>query len=162
MSTELAWAAGFFDGEGCTYYEGRRSIRLSVVQTQADGELPVTLVRFKDAVGGFGYFNRRPTRDDWSPSWSWSLGKRDEARAVLVALWPYLSQPKKDQAERVLAKADAYECKPRGKGPPLREHCKRGHLMAETRRRPPRGGTYCAECVRLRSLEHQQRQKVGI
>lgn len=32
------------------------------------------------------------------------------------------------------------------KGPDLLEYCKRGHLMSETRKRHPNGGTYCSKC----------------
>ena len=63
MDTELAWAAGFFDGEGsvaCYYYNDRRdrhgklrgtSLTANVRQAEGrDGGMPPTLLRFQGAV----------------------------------------------------------------------------------------------------------------
>jgi hypothetical protein len=73
----LAWAAGFFDGEGCFHFSLRRRSdgaldrSTQVRMTQADSEV---LIRFRDAVGGLGrvygpYDKRRAT---WRPQWQYA------------------------------------------------------------------------------------------
>lgn len=110
---ELAWAAGFFDGEGCTtlstqmqlrsgkFYE-YNSIHLNV--NQVDREV---LDRFQRAVGlgrvGGPYSKKGPNQQD---QYSYRCGAIQEVRFVLEALWPYLGSVKKLQA---LDKIEQYE-----------------------------------------------------
>src|SRR3990167_4045118 len=91
---EVAWAAGFFDGEGCTYCSrDGRARSLSIAQNEAG-----PLHRFQRAVGAgsvTGPYNAvRQTR----PHLIWSTAKTADIRMVLMKLWPYLSQPKRDDA----------------------------------------------------------------
>ena len=56
---ELAWAAGFFDGEGSasSWLPKRRMTRrrqMSASQGGVPGEYPLVLVRFRAATGGRG------------------------------------------------------------------------------------------------------------
>ena len=109
QSIERAWAAGFFDGEGSTLAErvtpgagrGQPYLRLAMELTQVD-ERP--LRRFAAAVGS-GRVQARPAR--LSPtrrqqaSWRWRASHAEAERA-LCALWPYLSEPKREQAMRVV------------------------------------------------------------
>jgi hypothetical protein len=96
---EMAWAAGFFDGEGSI---GTNRGRLVVQITQAE---PSTLTRFKEAVGhgtvGGPY---QPTlRPTSRPLWKWWAYGR-QALAVVDQLRPWLSGPKLDRAVVVLAR----------------------------------------------------------
>lgn len=99
---ELAWAAGFFDGEGTAYARanrrGHRHLRLTVKQARHPSEvgMPSVLERFRAALqlGAIGgpYAdpgNRRPTYQWYAIS--------SEALAAAAALWPYLSAVKRDQ-----------------------------------------------------------------
>ena len=105
QSIELAWAAGFYDGEGSTGVERRRQapgrgqpyVGLVVEVTQVD-ERP--LRRFAAAVG-VGRINLRPRRGNRQPQWRWRAAG-GAARRALRALWPYLSEPKREQALRAL------------------------------------------------------------
>jgi hypothetical protein len=97
---ELAWAAGFFDGEGSTslyFSHGHPYLRLSIPQT--DERL---LIRFQAAVGGLGIVGppRRPKgyKAHWKTIWKYSVRKQADVYTILDLLWPYLSEPKKDQA----------------------------------------------------------------
>lgn len=105
--TELAWAAGFYDGEGSTsssYKNNYRQISMAINQA---GD-PCTLNRFCEAVGNLGtvkgpYFP--PSfKAHYQQQWLWSAGKLEHIQQVLCVLWPYLSQPKKDQAHRVVSR----------------------------------------------------------
>jgi hypothetical protein len=109
QSIELAWAAGFFDGEGSTLVDrmvpgaghGQPRLRLAMELTQVD-ERP--LQRFAAAVGSGRVRARpervRPGRHDQA-SWRWRASDA-AAEAALVRLWPYLSAPKREQATRVV------------------------------------------------------------
>ena len=101
--TELAWAAGFFDGEGCSHVARSTKpnvspyVRLAVAQKERG-----PLFRFQDAVGT-GTING-PYGGGVS---YWSAGGRLQARAVMEKLWPYLSEPKRDQYLAKKREADA-------------------------------------------------------
>ncbi len=86
-SAELAWAAGFFDGEGYTTTSGRY---LQVGITQKDTR---TLDRFLAAVG-LGSVTH-PVRIS-----CWRANGADAYR-VMEKLWPALSAPKREQFLRI-------------------------------------------------------------
>ncbi len=98
---ELAWAAGFFDGEGSTSYTSTRGLtrinyypRLHISQKNE-----TTLLRFQQAIGGFGKISAKLPRPGM---YQWQLDRFEHVQAVIGLLWKYLSQQKKDQAIKVL------------------------------------------------------------
>jgi len=110
-SHELAWAAGFFDGEGCTTNFGstRREAaraRMRISQSGDDGHLVID--RFQAAIGGPG--NRYVIAADAQRKirFVWELHKQLDVHHVLNRLWPYLGQVKRDQALRAIARRDAW------------------------------------------------------
>ena len=101
---DLAWAAGFFDGEGCTSYHASRKQkfypRLRVVQCGEFGEL--LLRRFQRSVQmGKVYGPYKPIKDYYLPRWIFQVSG-PQVREVLRLLWPWLSEVKKRQALKVL------------------------------------------------------------
>ncbi len=99
---ELAWAAGFYDGEGYAGTQlarsGNRHLRLSI--GQADRSL---LERFQRAVYGLGRINgpyqrSAPDGTPRKPMHYWRASSC-EARRVIDLLTPYLSEPKLAQIE---------------------------------------------------------------
>ena len=77
---ELAWAAGFWDGEGCTYRSPRQWF-MEVNQTEV-----TTLERFMAAVGvGKIYGPRMPhkTTLGTSPQWRWRIGSLPNLKVVI-------------------------------------------------------------------------------
>lgn len=110
-TTEVAWAAGFFDGEGTTHIaEIRRTrngraygpyLQLFVSVDQAD---EATLERLTTALG-LGRIYARPTRADrlgTKPMFRWMTSDRESGQAVIAMLWPFLSVPKRVQAANCL------------------------------------------------------------
>ena len=98
---ELAWAAGFFDGEGSTYVDP--ALRVSVVQND-----PYVLERFQRAVGGLGrvgggkvIYGRAK-----KPMFTWRTSGWREAQAVIALLWQWLSPQKREQALKAFARYD--------------------------------------------------------
>ena len=107
---ELAWAAGFFDGEGSTHVASRfyeRSdgvtkgpylqLQLSIVQV---GEW--CLIRFMQAVGDLGAIYAEKDRDGCQPRHRWQVGSFEDCQAVLAMLWPFWTSPKRAQAASCL------------------------------------------------------------
>jgi hypothetical protein len=102
----LAWAAGFFDGEGNTNAfrrppAGTYNIQMSVTQIHVD-----TLVRFQSCLGGIGrlhgpYITKTPgTR----PQYEWRLGGFEQVQAGVAMLWEWLTPHKREQAADALLK----------------------------------------------------------
>ena len=99
--TEQAWAAGLFDGEGSTCPAGRTrldgarpSLRMTLSQKNTGPEL---LTRFQQAVG-VGHVKQRADRPG---VWTWTC-VGEACKQALEKMWPWLSNPKKEQATRVL------------------------------------------------------------
>lgn len=105
---ELAWAAGFWDGEG---YSGLVRIKnkkaaMRPIATVAQTDIRV-LERFKNAVG-LGQIRGpyQPSNPNASPSYQWSSGGTfTRLLKMYECLSPYLSDVKLNQMKDVL---DAY------------------------------------------------------
>jgi len=110
LTLELAWAAGLFDGEGCTsarLYKSRPGsvrIQASVSQSSHSADLvPSVLRRFQHAVGGMGsigapYFDAR----SGTFAHQWRACSFEEAQAVIAVLWMNLGAIKRVQAADAL------------------------------------------------------------
>ena len=152
----LAWAAGFFDGEGCTRAieaDGPHGVthhtEMAITQIHRD-----TLERFQDAVGGLGYI----VGPDFyggrkNGLWRWRLTDWRGIQAVLAMLWPWLGPHKKQQARVKMAAAVADR-----RTRHVRElSCPSGHARAKFGRRTRSGNWACRECQRL----HAQRYRAA-
>jgi hypothetical protein len=110
----LAWAAGFFDGEGSTMLHADKSrpgyLRLEVAVPQADHDgVPTVLLRFQDAIGGLGRIVG-PEDDDL---YKWISRGRLEAMAVIALIWDQLGQVKRLQADAAIKRfLSQYESNP--------------------------------------------------
>lgn len=99
---ELAWAAGFFDGEGWVGATTRgaktgpkRYLQLGI--TQID---PYVLERFRSAVGGLGSVTGPyAQKGRWRPRYHYQLGSRAGVTSVMLQLEPFLSEIKRLQWE---------------------------------------------------------------
>ena len=82
----------------------RRYIQIVMTITQTE---PTTLIRFQAAVKQ-GRVHGPYTRGPNKPRWQWTVEGPDRCSEVLDKLWPYLSQPKRDQADGIIDKYVAY------------------------------------------------------
>lgn len=98
---ELAWAAGFFDGEGSIFVIGKThlGVRLAVGQTDVR-----PLHRFDEAVNSLGTLNKPipKTNPKHNPLWIYQVQKFEYVQAIIALLWKYLSEPKREQARLAL------------------------------------------------------------
>lgn len=164
-STELAWAAGFYDGEGSTGVT-RRQLVLTLKQVD-----PRPIQRLIEAlrVGRLLGPYERPDPNQ-RPIHGWRVFD-NEAKAALDLMWPYLSEPKREQAELALARWEKARV---GLNVPLSDGirrswvnrrlraqgiepvaCSRGHVLAEVGR--TKGGE-CRGCTRDRVKRSRQRR----
>lgn len=93
--SEIAWAAGFFDGEGGTYFYRRSGLRLQVSQRKTN-----LLHRFREAVN-LG----RVSTSGHSGMWKFRVSNFDEVTNVLKLLWPWIGKDKREQAQEATTAA---------------------------------------------------------
>ena len=89
---ELAWAAGFFDGEGWAG-KSKRGVQARINQADVNG-VPSVLLRFQTALDGVGTIAgpyRKPERQDL---YSWTVSNRGDVALVLRLLRPWLGSVK--------------------------------------------------------------------
>ena len=90
--TDLAWAAGIIDGEGCiTITRAGGQLRVMVANTDLR-----MLHKLRELFGG-NISRKKTYRAHYKPQWFWQLCAKDAAGA-LNAMLPYLVT-KADQAE---------------------------------------------------------------
>lgn len=100
--TELAWSAGFLDGEG-TY--GMRRVKKAsghvvvALDFQAQQVHREPLDRLAAVLGGSvtgPYGPYKNNRD--KPIFSWHLRKYEDVKVALFKLWPFMGTVKREQA----------------------------------------------------------------
>jgi len=120
---ELAWAAGFFDGEGSTIARtlstrpGYYQLNVTVPQGCRQG-VPPLLKRFQQAMLGLGHITGPSDEDIYMLRFT----AREEATLVLRLLWPDLGDVKRAQATHAIAlvarTGGSYERRKPRKSPP--------------------------------------------
>ncbi len=169
MSEELAWAGGFFDGEGCTYLEKHRTHtgyvvpRLYVPQSCDVGIAP-ELLRLSSVLHGLGRISGvRRGKGDSKPYRRWRIQASGDVQRALHLLWPFIGDVKRSQAQRVMRVINAQGDLPRGNpafGVAGARFCLRGHDKWNARVRPFKGRgkneedpnlhlRQCLECARV-------------
>jgi hypothetical protein len=148
---ELAWAAGFFDGEGSTSPHRDKTgyciVQMSIGQVERE-----PLDRFMKVVGGKIYGPRaHKNRFGSRPQYRWKADGIG-ARAILGLLWPYLTEVKRSQAAAVFAQ-DNSSGRPKSQH---RTHCPKGHDYDYVR---PNGNRGCRQCSREQRKASQQRKR---
>jgi hypothetical protein len=105
-TTELAWVAGFFDGEGYIGSggsQGKRTIEMSIAQASV-GELPLTLTRVAIVLGVGNLRGPRMLPNAWSklPQYVWKAAAFEDVQYATAMLWRWLGPVKRAQARAAL------------------------------------------------------------
>jgi hypothetical protein len=100
---ELAWAAGFFDGEGWAN-RSRRGVQARINQADVSG-VPAVLVRMRSAVGGIGTIGGPVVKSDRRPLYSWTVSNRPDVELLFELLKPWLGQVKLLQLSRAVGRS---------------------------------------------------------
>ena len=160
---ELAWAAGFFDGEGWigAYRQNKqRRVHVTLGVGQKDRAL---LERFRHATGGYGtiYAER-------GGMYRHSFHRSAVIQGIVSELWPWLGHVKRYQA---LAALRQWWDNPRPIPPSqviaqhnlkLLTHCRNGHERTPENTFSTTGRRRCRVCMRAsaqrsRRARHEQR-----
>lgn len=124
--TEVAWAAGLFEGEGCIYggYGNGKTYRMLVYLGTTDLDV---LHRFMAVVESTAKVRERPPGTGGSrPLFYWQVGGSAEVRRIIHLLLPYFGERRRAKAEEVLRDGAHV-----GQAKPVGTHCKNGHLRTE-------------------------------
>jgi hypothetical protein len=103
----LAWAAGFFDGEGCIHLRKHGGIPM-ISFSQKD---PGVLRKFARIVriGTVSPYTKIVTgRNFHREYWRYGVSGIEAVQYIVGCLWPWLSKVKRDQAIRVLVGYKTY------------------------------------------------------
>jgi hypothetical protein len=105
-ATQLAWVAGFFDGEGyigAGGSVGKRTIEMSIAQARVSG-LPVTLTQVALVLGVGRLRGPRMLANSWSklPQYVWCAKSFEDVQFAVALLWRWLGPVKRVQARQAL------------------------------------------------------------
>lgn len=103
VDTELAWAAGFFDGEGCVRLIQNRYARLSITQRER-----ICLDRFYHAVGDIGSLSTYKGGTYGDIYWRYECSRQSLIDLIYERLSPWLSEPKRAQFADVFSASHRY------------------------------------------------------
>lgn len=99
---ELAWAAGFYEGDGTIGCYGKgHGLHMKVVQVD-----PEPALKFHEVVGVgriSGPIHQPSHTPNQRPYFMWRVSSFEHVQAVVAMLWPWLSCRRKDQARKALA-----------------------------------------------------------
>jgi len=108
---ELAWAAGFFDGEGWTNavgQEDRKTKQPHARLNQADPNgIPQVLTRFWTAIGELGRVGGPYLIEGRRDIYKWEVSSRRDVELLHHLLMPWLGQVKLDEFGRALGRPAA-------------------------------------------------------
>ena len=100
---ELAWAAGFFDGEGWAG-KSKRGVQARINQADVNG-VPAVLLRMQQALEGVGAIGGPVLKPDRLPLYSWTVSSRADVELVLEMLKPWLGSVKLLQLSSAVGRA---------------------------------------------------------
>ena len=100
---ELAWAAGFWDGEGCLTTvdngKGNRYPQINISQAH-----PEVLVRFHKAMGvGAIHGPYETKKENWSEMYYYRVSHRQDQEIVIENLYDRVCSVKRQQIDRIMS-----------------------------------------------------------
>lgn len=150
-AVELAWAAGFFEGEGCIHMNKQARKTLGMVVSNCDEDV---LRRFHEIVGCgtfHGPYKQSGAKEHWKPFWRWQTSSWDAiALCEREEFVSHLGERRKKKLEEILREVNDPSNPPPRRGWRA-THCLRGHLLDEENTRWYRGKCRsCRACERGR------------
>ena len=94
--TQIAWAAGIFEGEGCITRTHTSMGMLQLRMTDLD-----VVQKFVDIMG-YGNIVQEPTLPSGKDVWCWRVGKRNQVYRMLELLLPHLMSRRAYAAQNIL------------------------------------------------------------
>ena len=128
---ELAWAAGFFDGEGHTHLSNGYQLTIAISQSSSNRAV---LERFRNAIGGFGRINKGGVNHRYKqkPLERFCTSSPEIVQAIIAMLWKWLDSAKRNQARCALLGYRDYMKTSRNSAYLWANgKCKRGHSITD-------------------------------
>lgn len=166
----LAWAAGFLDGEGHFGFQTSKSKNCDrgslVIEARQVRREP--LDKLSEIFGGN---ITGPYSNKGQGYYSWHTTAAEKVKFIIDSIWPWLTEPKREQAGEALKAFDNRRpskipivsqelLKERRRGKPVSEACPHGHERnPETIYVNPSGSIGCKTCRRLSRQKWAQRKK---
>ena len=109
--TDVAWAAGLFEGEGCITDDKKKYRRLQMNMT--DEDVMKKFVRIVDYGNLKGpHLPRKRMEENPSgkrkPFWYWGVGKRSEVLRILKMFIPYFGKRRSQKAIEAINKIETF------------------------------------------------------
>lgn len=152
---KLAWAAGFFDGEGHVSKPPYKSILISISQLH-----PEVLERFRDSVG-CGLISR-----NGKGIYVYRTNGFERVQQVACCLWPFLGPIKRTQFLKALEIERSMPVSHMRQVPEgwtrNKETCYRGHPIDDPKNvwiSPTTGKRQCRTCNTITARERRKRDK---
>lgn len=144
---DIAWAAGFAEGEGCFgLYDGRPM----VVVTQVDFW---SMKKWADIFPGTT-IQERPAKGNNQAHYRWHANGA-KAIEVMLELRDHLSPRRQEKIDEAVAEYLRRQAEREAK----KNVCPKGHVGSKRQRRS--GGVYCTECKKAQNARYNQRAKLG-
>lgn len=103
MSEDVAWLAGWLEGEGAFFLSKRPQAFITVSIHQKDAD-----VLYKaQLIGGGGHIDFYQTKT--TPVIRWRVTKKSEVEDLCVKLLPYMGQRRTEQINKILLVARDYK-----------------------------------------------------
>lgn len=159
---DVAWAAGFLEGEGCFgwYGDGTRRKAKPHLKRTANAVIAVCqnerepLDRLQ-SIFGAGRIN--PKRNPKRVAWEWRC-QGHAAIPVMKAVYSHMSKRRQQRIREVIESYDALQSEIAHR----KVICRNGHLFSEHGvNRTDGRGHYCAECHRQRETRRRAQKKTG-
>lgn len=161
---ELAWAAGFFDGEGSfyggprggAYRRGQWHINASVTNT--DRQL---LDRFREAVGIGIVCGPYELAGGRRPVYRWAIRSPQGVQAVGAMLWPWLGEYKRERWVYCLTNYRAHRLPTAAALKRAQTHCKNNHPLSGPNCRVTNRQRRCRACERDASARRRAKVRAA-
>jgi len=155
--TEIAWAAGLFEGEGSVSLHTRNGKveGLSVDINMTDEDV---LLKFKKIIG-YGVINGPYQRGKNKPHWQVRVHAYEDALRVINMLYPYMGSRRMSRMDEVrkLAAEAKENLQPRGN----ENACWRGHERLLHSVIDARGQFRCNMCAKIWNKTRYEKAKIN-
>jgi hypothetical protein len=99
--SDIAWAAGLFEGEGCIYFRSNASRIRNQGVTVAMTDLDV-LKKFNSVVGVGKIYNSYAARTNRKALYQWRTDKFENVQYVIALFWKHLCSRRRSSAIKAL------------------------------------------------------------
>lgn len=99
--TEIAWAAGLFEGEGSLYLNKQKGGKYTYPRMSLRMNDTDVVDRFAEVVGVGIVKDYPPYQANRKSTRNWTLNTVEEIKTVVAMFWPYLGERRRAKAQEV-------------------------------------------------------------